>query len=157
MHISMQFHFDSFEEFSQWASCLAGGAPVAVAVEPSGEVVGAATLEELAPAVQTAAPPTPRKRGRPAKGNTASGEDSAAPAAVEPAEPASPIKADAPDAPDAPVTEEQVKAKLEAVFQKHGFAGAQQLLSAVGVSRLRDATPEMYPVILAEADKKLAQ
>jgi hypothetical protein len=161
MKITMQFNFESIEEFSAWAAKLAGEAPVVAMAAPESapaEPIVIPSWESLTPAVPGGiVTPTPTKRGRPAKIAVAPTPEPAAPAAVEPAEPASPIKVGVPAAPvEAAPTLDEVKAKLEAVFNKHGFQGAQQLLAAVGVSRLRDATPAQYPVLLAEADKRLA-
>lgn len=74
-------------------------------------------------------------------------------AAVEPAEPVAPVT-DVPAAPSAAApTEADAKAALEAVFEKRGFQGAQQLLTTVGAQRLRDVPTEKYSALIAEAAK----
>jgi hypothetical protein len=165
MHISMQFHFDSFEEFHAWVLRTTGQAPIVVPEMPSAPVDAPVSAAPGPEAPESVAARMARPRGRPRKNPepvvpAPQAEPTPEPAAPAPSpalvndQPAPPVNAGTEPAPAAAApTEDDVKAALERVFQARGFQGAQQVLQRLGVSRLRDLPADQYPALIAEAGK----
>lgn len=144
-----------------------------VAFETAAPVSAPADADNAQPSGQQVASPAAagakRRRGRPPSKALPPVEAPTEPAAPAQAEPESmpkasgdpvSVPAEAPPAGTVPQPEavgqptmDDAKAALEAVFEKRGFQGAQQLLTTVGAQRLRDVPTEKYSALIAEAAK----
>jgi hypothetical protein len=155
-HMSLKVTF-SFPTVAEAAALLARIAEVlpetaVVTAEPVTEAVA----ETPAPAASEAVTKPAARKGRPPR---------ALPPVAAPAEPAPTEPSPAASSSPAPVetpsaaapTRELAQAKLEAVFEKSGFSGAQALLAHVGAQRLREVADDKLADMIAYADQTLAQ